>query len=221
MGGVRERIQVVRQRGDAGQVTYDKADRIYAWCQANGITMRGHCLYWEVESNVQSWLQALSTDDLLAAVQSRMESAVTHFKGKFLHWDINNEMVPGHYYKDRLGNAIRVWMFQRAHEIDPNCVLFVNEYNVIEGGYSLDACMQLVQELLDSGAPVQAIGVQCHFSSGFNARPSSTASTSWPRWACPSGARNSMWRTRTSTCGPTNWRTSTASHSAIRPCRAF
>ncbi len=151
-----------------GLVTYDKADRIYAWCQANGITMRGHCLYWEVESNVQSWLKALSEDDLRAAVQSRMESAVTHFQGKFVHWDINNEMVPGHYYKDRLGEAIRIWMFQRAHEIDPNCTLFVNEYNVIEGGYSLDACMQLVQGLLDNGAPVQAIGAQCHFTSGFD-----------------------------------------------------
>ena len=151
-----------------GQVTYDKADRIYAWCRQNGITMRGHCLYWAVEGNVQSWLKALSTDQLLAAVQSRMESAVPHFKGKFVHWDINNEMVPGHYYKDRLGESIRIWMFQRAHELDPNCVLFVNEYNVIEGGYSLNACVQLVRWLLDNGAPVQAIGAQCHFSSGFD-----------------------------------------------------
>jgi endo-1,4-beta-xylanase len=151
-----------------GYVTYDDADRIYDWCHSNGITMRGHCLYWAAENMVQSWLKALSTDQFRAAVESRMESAVAHFKGKFVHWDINNEMVPNHYFKDRLGEAIRVWMFQRAHEIDPNCVLFVNEYNVISGGYSLDKCMKLVEDLLDSGAPVQAIGVQCHFSSGFD-----------------------------------------------------
>jgi endo-1,4-beta-xylanase len=151
-----------------GHVTYSSADNIYAWCNQNGITMRGHNLYWEVESNVQSWLKALSADQLLAAVQNRMESAIPHFKGKFVHWDINNEMVPGHYYKDHLGEAIRVWMFQRAHELDPNCVLFVNEYNVIENGGYLDKCMQLVQWLQSNGAPVQAVGAQCHFSSGFD-----------------------------------------------------
>jgi endo-1,4-beta-xylanase len=151
-----------------GCVTYDTADRIYDWCHANGITMRGHCLYWAVESNVQKWIRALGTDDLLSAVECRMDSAVGHFKGKFVHWDINNEMVPGCFYKDRLGDDIRVWMFQRAHEIDPNCRLFVNEYNVISGGYSLDNCLQLVRGLLDAGAPVDCIGAQCHFSSGFD-----------------------------------------------------
>jgi endo-1,4-beta-xylanase len=151
-----------------GNVTYQDADRIYDWCHNNGITMRGHCLFWEVESNVQSWIRALNTDQLRAAVESRMDSAVSHFKDKFVHWDINNEMVPGHFYKDRLGDDIRVWMFQRAHEIDPNCRLFVNEYNVISGGYDLDKCLQLVRGLLDDGAPVDCIGAQCHFSSGFD-----------------------------------------------------
>jgi endo-1,4-beta-xylanase len=151
-----------------GNVTYQDADRIYDWCQSNGITMRGHCLYWATDGMVQDWLKALNTNQLRAAVESRMESAVNHFKGKFVHWDINNEMVPGHFYKDRLGEAIRIWMFQQAREIDPDCRLFVNEYNVISGGYDLSKCMQLVRWLQDNGAPVDCIGAQCHFSSGFD-----------------------------------------------------
>ncbi len=151
-----------------GQVTYEDADHIYNWCNSHGITMRGHCLFWEVDSFVQDWLKALGTNPLRAAVEDRMESAVNHFRGKFVHWDIDNEMLPGHFYKDRLGEAIRVWMFQRAHEIDPNCRLFVNEYGVIDGGYNLDACMQLVRWLQDNGAPVNGIGVQCHSDSGFD-----------------------------------------------------
>jgi endo-1,4-beta-xylanase len=151
-----------------GHVTYSNADKIYTWCNQNGITMRGHCLYWDATNTVQSWLKALGTEDLLAAVHSRMESAVPHFKGKFMHWDINNEMVPNHYYEDRLGNEIRVWMFQRAHELDPNCLLFVNEYNVVDGGSNYNGCVQLVQWLLANNAPVQAIGTQSHVGSGFN-----------------------------------------------------
>ncbi len=151
-----------------GLVNYQDADRIYDWCHANGITMRGHCLYWSVDQFVQDWLKALNTTQLRAAVESRMNSAVPHFKGKFVHWDINNEMLPGHFFKDRLGEAIHVWMFQRAHALDPDCRLFVNEYGVIDGGYNLDACMELVRWLRNKGAPVHGIGVQCHFDSGFD-----------------------------------------------------
>jgi endo-1,4-beta-xylanase len=151
-----------------GAVTYSGADSIYSWCQQNGITMRGHCLYWDAESTVQSWLKALNKDQLREAVEKRMESAVPHFKGKFVHWDINNEMVPNHYYEDHLGEDIRLYMFNRAHEIDPNATLFVNEYNVIENGGYLDRCIQLVQWLQARNAPVQAVGAQCHFNSGFD-----------------------------------------------------
>ena len=32
-----------------GQVSYDDADRILQWCEANGIRMRGHCIFWDVD----------------------------------------------------------------------------------------------------------------------------------------------------------------------------
>ncbi|MBL7184946.1 MAG: endo-1,4-beta-xylanase [Phycisphaerae bacterium] len=158
--GNTERIQ--------GQVSYADADAMYAWCRDHGITLRGHPMYWAVEQFVPSWVKALSTAGLRAAVENRMERAMSHFKDKFVHWDINNEMVTGHYYKDRLGEDIRLWMFQRAHEIDPDCQLFVNDYNIIAWGDNLDAYIQLILWLLDNGAPVHGIGVQSHFDAGFD-----------------------------------------------------
>lgn len=151
-----------------GQVSYADADAMYAWCREHGMKMRGHPMYWAVEEFVPWWVKALNTTDLRAAVENRMEQAMNHFKDKFVHWDINNEMVAGHYYKDRLGENIRIWMYQRAHEIDPDCQLFVNDYNVIAWGDRLEAYMQLIHWLLDNGAPVHGIGVQSHFNAGFD-----------------------------------------------------
>jgi len=150
-----------------GNVTYTTADNIYNWCSANEIIMRGHCIYWEVEGAVQDWIKNLSyaplpaASPLRTAVENRMNSAVNHFKGKFVHWDVDNEMLHGSFYKDRLGDAIHPWMFQAAHAIDPNCKLFVNEYNVVAGNET-EAYKAQIQDLIDNNAPVQGIGAQCH-----------------------------------------------------------
>jgi len=156
-------------------VTYAKADVIYNFCSVNNITMRGHCLYWAVDNFVQDWVKSLTYAPLPAesplrtAVENRMDSAVNHFKGKFVHWDINNEMLAGSFYKDRLGESIRVWMFQEANRIDPNCRLFVNDYGIISGGgYHLEQYKNQIINLLDNGAPVHAIGVQCHMEANYN-----------------------------------------------------
>jgi GH35 family endo-1,4-beta-xylanase len=152
-----------------GNVNYVNADGIYDWCSARGITMRGHCIYWEVQNNVQTWVQNLAyaplpaTSALRTAVESRMNSAVNHFKGKFVHWDVDNEMLHGSFYKDRLGEAIHTWMFQAAHEIDPNCKLFVNDYSVVAGNET-EAYKTQIQNLIANGAPVQGIGAQCHMN---------------------------------------------------------
>jgi GH35 family endo-1,4-beta-xylanase len=176
-----------------GWERYGTADGIYNFCYDNGIIMRGHCIFWAVDNKVQNWVKALSYAKLPAgsalwdAVVNRMNSVVTHFKGKFIHWDINNEMVPGSFFQNRLGKSVRTWMFEEAYRLDPNALLFVNEYNVINGGWSLEDCKQLTRDLIDSNAPVHGLGVQCHMSGGFDrlevlARFDSVAELGLPVW---------------------------------------
>jgi GH35 family endo-1,4-beta-xylanase len=147
-----------------GSVTYTQADTIYDWCAANDIIMRGHNIFWDRSQGTQSWVKALShalyptPSDMLTAVQNRMDSAVNHFKGKFVHWDVDNEMLaPDPQLEPNLGQPIWYWMFQTAHAIDPNCKLFVNEYSLNPNSY-----INLVNVLLNNNAPVQAIGYQSH-----------------------------------------------------------
>lgn len=150
-----------------GRVTYTQADAMWDWCQANGIPVRGHCLYWAPEKWQPRWLAALDSDTIRKAVAQRMHSAVPHFQGKFVHWDINNEMLHGTFYKDRLGEAIRPWMFKQAHALDPNARLFVNEFNILSvdqnfKAIQLDEYIAQIRQLIDQGAPIHGVGVQGH-----------------------------------------------------------
>lgn len=145
-------------------VTYTAADAITNFCYTNGITLRGHCLFWAVDANVQSWVTNLNDADLRTHLTNRLNSAVNHFRGTFGAWDVNNEMLHGNYYGNRLGNGINSWMFQYARSLNTNLQLFVNDYNVVAGGETA-AYIAQIQSLLASNAVVGGIGAQGHFGS--------------------------------------------------------
>ncbi len=53
-------------------------------------------------------------------------------KGKLRHWDINNEMLHGNFFTEKTGNSdVRIKMFQKAKQLDPDALRFVNDYNVL------------------------------------------------------------------------------------------
>jgi GH35 family endo-1,4-beta-xylanase len=151
-----------------GAVTFGIADAQADFCRQNGIRMRGHTLFWEDTQYVQNWVQALTPDDLRIAISNRIQSAVTHFRGTFEHWDVDNELLHGHnFYRGRLGAAIVPSMFQQAKAIAPETRWFVNDYNVIEGGDTA-AYVRTIQSLLDQGTPIGGIGAQGHFFAPIN-----------------------------------------------------
>jgi endo-1,4-beta-xylanase len=167
-------------------VTYTTANSITNFCRTNGITLRGHTLFWAVDQNVQSWVTNLSNADLRVHLTNRLNSAVNHFKGTFVHWDVNNEMLHGNYFGNRLGNWVNPWMFQHARQLDPQVKLFVNDYNVVSGNETA-AYKQQIQALLASNAPVDGIGAQGHFDAVVDpqtteARLDSLAELGLPIW---------------------------------------
>ncbi len=144
-----------------GQLHYNTPDEMVEFCRAWNIYMRGHCLFWSVPQFVQDWVKDLDDTDLQAAMEARLNSVVPRYADDFYHWDVNNEMLHGSYYADRLGDGIRAWMFQQAQALDPDCQLFVNDYNILNGGLAPDYKLQ-IESLIAQGAPVGGIGVQGH-----------------------------------------------------------
>jgi GH35 family endo-1,4-beta-xylanase len=156
---------------------YYWSDNIYNWCNNNGIIMRGHCLFWEQGSQVQQWVKDLNyapyptPSELLDEIDERITSAVSHFTGKYRHWDVDNEILASDFY-NRFGEAGRVHMFQLAHAVDPCCKLFMNEYTGNSfGSYDPDGYIARANSLRAMGAPIDCLGIQSHLSIDVNLDP--------------------------------------------------
>ena len=150
-----------------GQDDYAAADAMVQWCRENGIPIRGHCVFWEPRKWQPRWITQLDAAQLKAAVEHRMDSAVTHFRGAFVHWDVDNEMLHGSFFKDRLGDDIHLWMYKRARELDPDAKLFVNEFNILSvdkdfTAVQTDEYVADIRRLLEQGAPIDGVGIQGH-----------------------------------------------------------
>jgi GH35 family endo-1,4-beta-xylanase len=151
-----------------GQLNYADADDLLRLCaDEHGMCVRGHCIFWEVEAMVQQWVRTLPAADLSAAVKGRLDGLLTRYKGKFKHYDVNNEMLHGSFYQDKLGKDARAAMFKSARELDPDALLFVSDYNVesmCDVRATPEAYIQQIVGLQEQGAPVGGVGLQGHVS---------------------------------------------------------
>lgn len=150
-----------------GKFNYKDADDLLTLCQGRNIEARGHCIFWEVENTVQSWIKSLNTDDLRKAVQNRLNGLLTRYKGKFKHYDVNNEMLHGSFYQDHLGKDISANMFKTVNQLDPTATLFVNDYSVEDGHDTRSSPEKYIEQILDlqeQGAPVGGVGIQGHIN---------------------------------------------------------
>ncbi|KAL6497905.1 hypothetical protein OROHE_026751 [Orobanche hederae] len=150
-----------------GQVNYTIPDRMLEFVRANQITARGHNIFWENPKYIPRWVLDLTGPALESAVTSRIQSLLKEYRGQFVHWDVNNEMLHFDFYEERLGpNATRQF-FETAHEADPLATLFMNEFNVVETcgdvDSTVDAYVSRLRELRKGGVFMDGIGLQGHF----------------------------------------------------------
>ncbi|KAL6848229.1 hypothetical protein ACP4OV_022357 [Aristida adscensionis] len=148
-----------------GQVSYADADELIDLCDRHGKPVRGHCIFWAVENSVQPWVRALDAGRLRDAVEARLRGLVARYAGRFPHYEVNNEMLHGAFFQQRLGDDINAHMFRETARIDPAPALFVNDYNVESANdpnATPEKYVALVTDLQRRGAPVGGIGVQGH-----------------------------------------------------------
>ncbi|MDI1248478.1 MAG: endo-1,4-beta-xylanase [Lacunisphaera sp.] len=146
---------------ERGKVNYTTVDAMLAWTDAHGLPLRGHNIYWGIRKFVQPWLQELDDTTLRATLAARGRDIGRRYRGRFAEYDLNNEMIHGNYYADRLGPRITHEMTQWVHAEDPAAKLFLNDYDILTG-VRLDQYVAHIRELLAQGVPVAGIGVQGH-----------------------------------------------------------
>ncbi len=155
------------------QENYTVIDSILSWTEKNNIPLRGHNLFWGIfkspntgQQYVQQWVTELNDNELRQRIQERAEKMTKRYKGRFAEYDLNNEMIHGNYYEERLGPEITKIMAQWALKGDSEAKLFVNDYDVLITdsplGIGLPEYMAHIRKLLKQGIPIAGIGVQGH-----------------------------------------------------------
>ena len=151
---------------EKGQTRQAQIEQMADWCKEHGIATKGHPLTWH--EVYPQWAGDMDDADVMARQQARVREIVSHFAGRVDTWDVVNEATVSH----RFDNAVGRWIKDRgatacvadalhwAHEANPGATLLYNDFNVS------DAFEQLVQGLLDAGAPVHTIGIQSHMHKG-------------------------------------------------------
>jgi len=144
-----------------GNVNYSVVDAILEWTDANEIPLRGHNIYWGVPNFVQPWLKEMGDQELKETLRNRGETLAARYKGRFAEYDLNNEMIHGNYYEDRLGPEITKWMTEWVHNGDPDARLYLNDYDITTGNM-VEKYKEHIRTLLAQGVPIAGIGVQGH-----------------------------------------------------------
>lgn len=158
---------------------FGPADRIVAAAKAAGKLVRGHTLIWN--DNAPAWLKRLSGREVERVFDEHIERVVARYAGALHSWDVVNEPFwpmdrkPGGWrdgpWYAAMGPAYVERAFRRAAAVDPKTKLTLNEAqcdNDGDWGRSIRPLLRgLVDQLLDKGVPLQAVGLQSHLQSEF------------------------------------------------------
>lgn len=140
------------------------------WFAERGVRVKGHPLLWHTLA--PEWLMELSDAEVESVIRDRITREVTDFAGVVDQWDAINETVILPVFTAEQ-NAVtrlaqsngRVGMvrlaFETARAANPAARLVLNDFDLSE------AYERLIEECLDSGIRIDAIGLQTHMHQGF------------------------------------------------------
>lgn len=139
-----------------------------------GVRLKGHPLVWHTVK--APWVDALPLDEAEAALRARIRREVSGFAGLVDTWDVVNEAVIMPRFEnepDGIRNAItrlcekhgRIELIRmavdEARAANPDAVLVLNDFDL---GPEYE---RLIEDVLDAGVRIDAIGLQSHMHQGF------------------------------------------------------
>ncbi|MBV8925530.1 MAG: endo-1,4-beta-xylanase [Bradyrhizobium sp.] len=162
-------------RPDPHRFAFEKADALLDFAQQNGLTMRGHNLVWYAD--LPEWTRQIKTAaGAERALRDHIATVVSYYRGKLTSWDVVNEAVPefpkqpterrDSLWQSLLGDGYMRMAFRTAADADPDVQLTINDYDIESVGPRFAArraaLRSIVSDLLDTGTPLHAVGLQAH-----------------------------------------------------------
>lgn len=174
----------------------DKLDGFAAqvnWALHNGLTPKGHPIFWSLPKAYPSWLSKYPIETQWKFIEVRVRNLVARFRGKVKIWDLVNEAMwepapknlphrhwPHMETEDNICEYI-IPVMRWAREEDPDALFIVNDYGMELDGFGKqltgndgstvnaksqrDRYTALVRRLAAEGAAPDGIGMQAHTGS--------------------------------------------------------
>ena len=153
-----------------GEIEFESRMNAAKILRANNVTLKGHPLCWHTVC--ADWLMEYPDEVIMDKQLARINREVTAFKGFIDIWDVINEVVIMPVF-DKYDNAVtrlckrygRVELvkevFAAAKAANPDGMFLINDFN------TTPKYEQLIEECLDAGVEISAIGIQSHQHQGY------------------------------------------------------
>ncbi len=162
---------------------FEAADHFVAFARANKLEVVGHCLVWAKDDRTDEWMKQengkpVSRETLLRRIETHIETVVGRYADVATMWDVVNEaigdgnegLLRDSVYSRTTGIDFIVTAFKAARAKDPDALLIYNDYNGHKPG-KREKLLELLAQLKQKGAPVDAYGMQGHFELGDDSIP--------------------------------------------------
>lgn len=161
-----------------GTFTFEEADKLVEFAEANNMKVRGHTLVWHGDGPGWLFKDAAGNDlqpspeskaIMLKRLKDHIQAVMTHYKSRIRDWDVVNEVVDDNQpdglrhskWYELTGSEYIEEAFRIAAETDPNARLFLNDYTTTIIS-KRNAIYKLCLALRNKGIRVDGVGHQMH-----------------------------------------------------------
>ncbi len=162
---------------------FEAADGFADFARSNKLEIVGHCLVWAKDDRTDEWMKRedghpVSRETLLSRIETHINTVVERYADVATMWDVVNEaigdgnegLLRDSVYSRTTGLDFIVTAFKAARAKDPDALLIYNDYNGHKPG-KREKLIELLTQLKQKGAPVDAYGMQGHFELGDDSIP--------------------------------------------------
>ena len=151
-------------------------DNLLKFADENKMRVKWHTLFWH-QQNAPFISSSMSREEAIEMMDEYITTIMERYKGKIQEYDVVNEM-----FQDDGKGSLRenVWLktigpdylehaLRKAHEVDPDAKLYLNEYNnEAMGDPKADAMYNLVKDFKARGVPIDGVGMQLHLDTSYD-----------------------------------------------------
>jgi GH35 family endo-1,4-beta-xylanase len=162
---------------------FEATDRFVQFARDNKLEVVGHCLVWAKDDRTDRWMmqengKPVSRETLLRRIETHINTVIERYADVATMWDVVNEAVGDSddgllresVYSRTTGIDFIVTAFKAARAKDADALLIYNDYNDHIPG-KRKKVIELLTQLKQKGAPVDAYGMQGHLELGDNSLP--------------------------------------------------